>query len=71
MKDLQRYSGSANAPEKEHAVRVNGLLQRLCGAGKKFNFLVIKQILVDRQMAAWIPALSGRKCGWKSHDYSN
>lgn len=61
--------------------RVNGLLKRLCGTETtekfflgwmlKFSFLVIKQILVDRQMAAWIPALSGRKCGRKSHDYSN
>lgn len=32
---------------------------------------MIKKALVDRQMAAWIPALSGLKCGRKSHDYSN
>lgn len=32
---------------------------------------MIKKVLVDRQMAAWIPALSGLKCGRKSHDYSN
>ena len=48
-----------------------GFFPLLVNVEVKLQLLPGARARAGRQMAAWTPALSGRKCGRKSHDYSN